>query len=347
MNNLKWLPFRRCYLDLGMAISVWRLLSHCLMGGAVITAAVGSLGGCFFRPATVDVPVSSWPGYEYIYLAHKLGLDRRAGITIKPLQFPDPQAIVHAYLRGDVSVAQLTTVEAVDLCARAPKRCPVIVLILDESRGGDQIAVANAIPSLQGLKGQPVAVTFSTLGPYVLSRALEQQGLNLTDVQLRNMPLAQMPSALRDGEVKAAVFFPPFSDYAARDGVSRTLFDSRAIPGEVFDVLAVDPAFLKQHRDSVTAVVRAWAAAHEAARKDPDKAIALAAQREQLSIEEYRQAEQGLVYFTLNQQVSMLQPGGLLARNLKAVQAVQARLKLTSPAAPVPAVTSRFAEAAQ
>ena len=69
--------------------------------------------------------------------------------------------------------------------------------------------MANAIPSIKALKGQSVAVTFSTLGPYVLSRALGQQGLALTDVQLRNIHLAKMPAALRSGEVKAAVFSPP------------------------------------------------------------------------------------------------------------------------------------------
>ncbi len=305
------------------------------------------LGGCQLGPASIEVPVSNWPGYETMYLAHKLGLDRPEGITIKPLQFPDPQTIVHAYLRGDVPLAQLTTVEAVDLCSRAPSRCPVIVLILDESRGGDQIAVARSVPNLAALKGQPVAVTFSTLGPYVLSRALEQEGLAMADVQLRNIPLAQMPAALRSGDVKAAVFFPPFSDYAARDGLSRTLFDSRAIPGDVFDVLAVDPQYLAHHGDTITALIRAWAAARDEARRNPDRAIALAAQRERLSLEEYRQAEQGLVYFNLDQQRPMLQPGGVLARNLKAVQAVQERLQLTAPGAPVPKVDARYVEAAR
>jgi NitT/TauT family transport system substrate-binding protein len=316
---------------------------------AVLSAAAVllALAGCHASQPTIEVPVSNWPGYEYMYLAHKLGLDRRAGITVKPLQFPDPQTIVHAYLRGDVPLAQLTTVEAVDLCSRAPSRCPVIVLILDESRGGDQIAVARSVPNLAALKGQPVAVTFSTLGPYVLSRALEQQGMGLADVQLRNIPLAQMPGALRSGDVKAAVFFPPFSDYAARDGVSRPLFDSRAIPGEVFDVLAVDPQYLARHGDTITALIRAWEAAHDAARRNPAKTIALAAQREQLTPEEYRQAEQGLVYFNLDQQRPMLQPGGVLARNLEAVQAVQERLKLTAPGAPVPKVDARYVEAAR
>jgi hypothetical protein len=94
-------------------------------------------------------------------------------------------------------------------------------------------------------------------------------------------------------------------------------------------------------------LIRAWAAAHQAARQNPAKAIALAAQREQLSPEEYRQAEQGLVYFSLEQQGPMLQPGGVLARNLKAVQAVQERLKIMASGVPVQTVSAQFVEAAR
>lgn len=316
---------------------------------AVLAAALSTALalGCRQSVPTLEVPISNWPGYEYLYLAHKLGLDRREGIAIRPLQFPDPQAIVHAYMRGDVAVAQLTTVEAVDLCARVPERCPVIVLILDESRGGDQIAVANGIGSLQDLNGRNVAVSFSTLGPYVLSRALAKEQLSLSDVHLRNIPLASMPSALRSGEVQAAVFFPPYSTYAAREGSSRVLFDSRAIPGEVFDVLAVDPRFLREHEREITALIRAWSAAHAAARREPERLAAMAAQREQVSLKEYREAEQGLVYFNLSQQADLLQPGGPLARNLRAVQAVQQELQITAAGAHVPSVSPRYVEAAQ
>jgi NitT/TauT family transport system substrate-binding protein len=317
------------------------------LAGLITALLAMSNSSCGWRQSEVSVPVSNWPGYEYLYLAHKLQIDQRFGITLKPIQYPDPQSIVHAYLRGDVPIAQLTTVEAVDLCARVPKRCPVIVLVLDESRGGDQIAVVNAIPSIAALRGRRVAVTFSTLGPYVLSRALEQHQLQLADVSLRNMPLAQMPSALRKGEVQAAVFFPPFSNYAARDGASRLLFDSREIPGEVFDVLAVDPEYLQRHGSTITALIQAWNAAHQQARRTPEQALAVMASREGVSSEEFREAERGLVYFNLPQQVSMLQPAGLLARNLSRVRAVQQSLKLTSPGALLPRVTPRFVEAAQ
>jgi NitT/TauT family transport system substrate-binding protein len=320
---------------------------RCLLVGLITALLAMTSSGCGRHKLEVSVPVSNWPGYEYLYLAHKMEIDQRYGLTIKPVQYPDPQSIVHAYLRGDVPIAQLTTVEAVDLCARVPKRCPVIVLILDESRGGDQIAVVNAVPSISALRGRTVAVTLSTLGPYVLSRALQQYRLRLTDVTLRNMPLAQMPSALRKGEVQAAVFFPPFSNYAARDGASRPLFDSRAIPGEVFDVLAVDPGYLQRHGNTITALIQAWSEAQRQARRTPERALALMASREQVSPREFREAEQGLLYFNLPQQVSMLQPAGVLARNLSRVRAVQQALKLMTPGAPLPQVTPRFVEAAQ
>jgi NitT/TauT family transport system substrate-binding protein len=320
---------------------------RCLLVGLITGLLAMTSSGCGRHKLEVSVPVSNWPGYEYLYLAHKMEIDQRYGLTIKPVQYSDPQSIVHAYLRGDVPIAQLTTVEAVDLCARVPKRCPVIVLILDESRGGDQIAVVNAVPSISALRGRTVAVTLSTLGPYVLSRALQQYRLRLTDVTLRNMPLAQMPSALRKGEVQAAVFFPPFSNYAARDGASRPLFDSRAIPGEVFDVLAVDPGYLQRHGNTITALIQAWSEAQRQARRTPERALALMASREQVSPREFREAEQGLLYFNLPQQVSMLQPAGVLARNLSRVRAVQQALKLMTPGAPLPQVTPRFVEAAQ
>jgi NitT/TauT family transport system substrate-binding protein len=94
-------------LALGMGFSPLRLL-----GFGVGAALLSTATACRWATPQLEVPVSNWPGYEYVYLAHKLGLDRRNGISIQPLQFPDPQTIVHAYLRGEVPMAQLTTVEA-------------------------------------------------------------------------------------------------------------------------------------------------------------------------------------------------------------------------------------------
>lgn len=314
-------------------------------GLCLVLAGLGASACSPWRPE-LTLPVSNWPGYEYVYLAEQKGLAAGQGLTLRTAEFPDPQAIVHAYLRGELELAQLTTVEAVDICARAPDRCPVLVLVLDESRGGDQVAARPEIGSLAELRGRRVGVTPSTLGPYVLSRALDQADLSLEDVEVRNLPLDAMVQALAQGTVDAVAFFPPYSALAYRKGVARKLFDSSAIPGEIFDVLAVSPDFYAAHAETLKRLLRTWQAAHDLARAEPAMARALMARREGITPSEFAAAERGLVYWSLGEQEAMLAPGGQLERNLMAVQAVQKALKLVAPGSALPQVSQTPVQAA-
>ena len=246
---------------------------------------------------------------------------------------------MHAYLRGELDVAQLTTVEAVDICSQQPKRCPVVVLVLDESRGGDMVAARRGVAaSMEDLRGRKVAVTPSTLGPYVLSRALEEAGMGLNDVQVVPMPLGEMGGSLARRQVDAAAFFPPFIEYALRVGLAQVLFDSSRIPGEIFDVLVVDPLFALRHRHDLVRLLRTWQDAHDYADRYPDKADQTMAFREKLSVLRFRAAEKGLLYPSLREQVPLLEPGGVLAENLAAVQEVQVQMGLVKAGAPLPRV---------
>lgn len=310
------------------------------VAAALLPLAIGGwLAGCTKPPASLTLPISSWPGYEYFYLAEQKGLARAEGLELKTLEFANPQDIVHAYLRGEVAVAPLTTVEVVDVCARVPERCPVVVLVLDESLGGDQVMARPGIASIAALRGRRVAVMPSTLGPFVLSRALEQHGLSLQDVQLRTINLGAMASALAQGDVEAAAIYPPFSVQAAEKARATVLFDSRRIPGEVFDVLAVDPALLQEQPDVFVRLVRSWQAAHALRRSRPEQAVPLMARREGLTPAEFTATEQGLRYPGLADQRALLAPDGPLQRNLAAVQRVQEQLGLLTPGAPLPSVS--------
>lgn len=295
------------------------------------------LSGCQGRQE-LTVPIASWPGYEYLHLAQEKGLDKPQGLALKTPGFPDPQDIVKAYEQGRFPIAQLTTVEAVDLCNRVPKRCPVVVLILDESRGGDKVAVRRSLGSIPALRGRRVGVTPSTLGPYVLSRALAVHGMGLRDVRIVAMPLADMGRRLSSREIDGAAFFPPFSDEVLANGTAVEAFTSAEIPGEIFDVLVVDPAFYRTHVDALARLLRVWQQAHDLARRDP-QAVELMAAREGVSAEVFQQMEKGLVYTSLAEQKPMLSAGGLLERNLAAVMAVQRQLGLIRGSVALPEVS--------
>ena len=298
---------------------------------------LGALQGCLSQNATLTLPISDWPGYESFHLAKEQGLDRSEQLELKLQTFPDPQDIVHAFLRGDLAMAQLTTVEAVDICARVPKRCPVVVLVLDESVGGDQVVVRPEIRGIPDLRQRPVAVTPSTLGPYVLSRALQKHGLSLEDVQIRPMPLPGMATSLKRGEVMGAALFPPFSDAALRDGTARTVFTSREIPGEIYDVLVVAPAFLVERPQEIARLLRVWQKAHDFAADHPERAIAVMAEREGVTPTEFRRALEGLRFKPLARQQALFRRGGHLENNLRFLQQVQVKLGLMEPG-PIPPV---------
>lgn len=292
------------------------------------------------------MPVSSWPGFEYVYLAEQQGLAKREGLDLRIQEYADPQTIVHSYLRGEVPIAQLTTVEAVEICSRAPSRCPVVILVLDESRGGDQVLARPPIASIPELRGRRVGVTQSSLGSFVLSRALERHGLSLSDVTLSHMPLDAIPAALAAGRVDAAALFPPYSDRAVAEAGARPLFDSRDIPGEIFDILVVEPQAFRRISAALPKLLRAWQAAHDLRRRQPDLAVPLMARREQVSPQVFLKSEQGVIYYDLSQQRAMLAPAGTLARNLRDVQRVQIQVGLVQPGSPLPVVSDGPLQAA-
>ena len=195
-----------------------------------------------------------------------------------------------------MALAPLTTVEPVDVCARVPARCLVVVLVLDESHGGDQVMARPGICSIAALRGRRVAVMPSTLGPFVLSRAHALHGLSLKDVQLRPVNPGAMLRALVRGDVEAAATYPAFSVRAAQQARATVICDSRRIPAEVFDVLAVDPALLQKQPDVIVRPVRSWQAAHALRRSHPDQTVTLMARRERLTPAHFTASEQGLRY---------------------------------------------------
>ena len=311
-----------------------------------LPAALLLAAGCTPFVQQLAVPVSQWPGYEFFPLAHARNLDRREGLKLQLPVFANPQDIVHAYLRGDVQIAQLTTVEAVDLCKRVPKRCPVVVLVLDESRGGDQVLVHRSLASMADLRGKSVGIEQSSLGPYVLSRGLARHGLGLADVELRPMPVNSMPKALASGDLMAAALYPPFTEEAQKLAPVRPLFTSREIPGEIFDVLVVDPGVLSRQRPALVRLLRTWQAAQNELRRDPQASIAVMARREGVSQAEFRASLDGLVFLPLERQQPLFRSGGVLERNLRDLRQVQSQLGLMPATGPLPPVDGSVITAA-
>ena len=304
------------------------------------------LAGCRDGFPTLSLPIAPWAGYAYFPLAQQRGFDRAASLRLRIVPYDDPQQIVRAWLRGELSVAPLTSVEAVDICSRRPDRCPVVVLVLDESRGADQLIVRSSISDLGQLRGRRVGLAPSGLGPFLTSRALESIGLDIADVRLVPMAPANLASALNNGRIDAAATYPPFSDLVLQLGIARVAFDSRALPGQILDLLVVDRRFLAEHGDALARLLLAWEWSHAWARRDPEATGTSLAALQKTSVSGLRRVERLLRFYPLVQQQELLAPGGGVEEALAAVQEVQRDLGMVREDAPLPAVSGALVQSA-
>ncbi len=246
----------------------WRTRNGALAAlGALV---VSLLTGCPSQPPRFVLAMNPWPGYAYFALAQARQHYDPRRLTLDLRNFADNDRAVQAYVAGAAQAIATTAIDVVTICGVAPERCPVIVYVIDESRGGDQVLAIKDVKDLKGLAGRPIALDRSSLSRYLLARAFESQDLPPpVPSQLRFLPASAWEASLRQGTVAAVVSYPPRSERLLRALPLDTLFTSRQLPNEILDVLAVEPELLRLHPDAVLALIQGWQAVRQEERQSP------------------------------------------------------------------------------
>lgn len=247
-----------------------------------------------------------------------------------------------AYGRGEVEVIATTLADAVAICQEVPKRCPELFLVIDQSHGADVIISKSDIGDVRGLVRQTVGLERTVLAEYLLLRAFETKQVPLDQVRFMHEGPSALVSALSEGRVAAIVTYPPHSNLLREDSLYRVLFSSAQIPGEIVDVLAVNPSFAKGHPGMIRALVRTWWAAQALARAEPTPSLALMAKREQVSPAEFVASERGIRYLGPADQAEMRAPTGSVARVLARMADQMVSAGRLSAKAPLPMPTQAF-----
>ena len=86
----------------------------------LIGAGALSLGLSARRPRPVMVAITSWPGYEYLYLAEQKNLASRLRIDLRIEQFSSLQDQRRAFSSGAVDVIATTVPEAIAISSTSP-----------------------------------------------------------------------------------------------------------------------------------------------------------------------------------------------------------------------------------
>jgi NitT/TauT family transport system substrate-binding protein len=195
-----------------------------------------------------------WPYAEQAGIVKKWG--DKYGITIRLVQVNDYIESVNQYTAGKLDGVTVASMDALTIPAAGGKDTSAIILG-DYSNGNDAVLLKGA-DNVAGIKGRQVYLAELSVSHYLLARALEKNGLKLSDVKTVNTSDADIAAAFASPEVTAAVAWNP--QVTTMKGVAGTkaVFTSADIPGEILDLMVVDTAVLKANPNLGKALAGIW-----------------------------------------------------------------------------------------
>jgi NitT/TauT family transport system substrate-binding protein len=193
-------------------------------------------------------------GTAAMYVAVDRGFFQQEGVTLDFVPFSNPADMVPALATNQIETASIGTPAMWNAIARGAG----IKLVLDQSTfypgsSSNALLVRKSVydagrgRSLADLPGLTVALappgTASTLA-CALSAALERTGLSLDDLNIQALPFPEMPPALANGAVDAALAAEPFLTRAVRDGIGVKVMDTGEMyPNFTVAVIGFSSAF--------------------------------------------------------------------------------------------------------
>ncbi|MGH8236150.1 MAG: ABC transporter substrate-binding protein, partial [Steroidobacteraceae bacterium] len=263
-------------------------------------------------PAPLRIALPDWPPAEFLHLAREKGFFSAAGVDVQLVEFSFPSDLQRAIERRRVDGGVLSIFEVLRAQDRA-ERALQVMLVIDFSNGADAILATGGIADVRALRGRKVGLDGGALSFYVLARALEMHSMTLDDVIVVRTDAAQMPHALAAGSLEAVVTYPPARTQIERATHARPIFTSAQIPGEIVDVLALDPQVLRDRPADAARLVRAFYRAVEFAASNPQEAHAIMARREHLDRRDFGKAlHDGVTLVSLENQQRFLGAGSQL-----------------------------------
>jgi NitT/TauT family transport system substrate-binding protein len=243
-------------------------ISSSFLGAAGALFSFGALAA-----STVKLGTVIWIGYGPFYVADQLDLYKKSGVKVAMQMFNDPALIPPAVTGGSVDAGLITYDQVISSVAKGSTMR--VVSPVDYSNGGDAIVATKDITSIKQFKGQKIA--FNPLSPsdFLLSYALQSNGMSEKDVNPVNMTPEGVPAAMASGGVKIGVTYEPSSsEIVAMEGGKKfhIVFSSKDAPGLITDVLVAKKEVIAKNPAVVKALIQGYVDGLEYMKTNPAEA---------------------------------------------------------------------------
>ena len=270
--------------------------------GAVL--AISTTVSMAATPALTQLKVGTviWIGYGPFYVAEKLDLYKKYGLSVKLQVFSDPALIPAALASNSLQGAMLTYDQVIGQVAKGMMK--KVVMPIDYSNGGDAIVATTAITKISEFKGKKVG--FNPLSPsdFLLSYAMKINGLTDKDITPVSMTPEAVPAAMASGQMPVGVTYEPSLSQVISQGGGKkfhVVFSSKEAPGLIADVLVFDEKYIKAHPKDIEGVMKAYLDGLAYMKSNPDEAAKIVGKFMGVSAKEAKEQMSGVYNIPLNE----------------------------------------------
>ena len=250
---------------------------------------------------------SAWPGWIPWQVSLEKKLFEANGVSVDLKWFSGYLDSINAMAAGQLDANTQTLNDTISSVAAGSDQA--IVLVNDNSTGNDKIIVREGINSIADLKGKKIAVEEGTVDHFLLLIGLKKGGISKNDIKLVPLETGAAAAAFVAGQVDAVGVFAPFTTTALKREGSKVLFSSQDFPGAIPDHLAVSRQLIEERPEAVQALVNTWFATLKYIGGSPETTYAIMAERAGVSVDDYKEYDEGTTIFTIQDNLKAFAPG--------------------------------------
>lgn len=177
-----------------------------------------------------------------------------------------------AFASGEEDVGVMGDVPALSGIAAGQNRTFIGVAYNGEGMHSILVKKGSDIKDASDLKGKKVGTVIGSSGHCMLSKALEDKGLSLSDVEIVNLSPGEMESSLENGNIDAVSVWEPTPSKLIYDGVGELLEDGTGIYAYNSPILVNDD-YLEQNPEILKIFLEQYKVAADELLSDTDKYV--------------------------------------------------------------------------
>lgn len=265
----------------------------------------GEISGTADTPLSASMGSVPWVGQLPLYIAIEKGFFEEEGLDFDLSLFGASGEYIAAFASDNVDSVSPVSAEAVLM--KSQGKDFKIVLIQDNSVGGDGILARDTIAGVEDFKGQTIAVDTTGVSYFFLLQVLKEAGLTKEDVTIVNTDPAAAAAAFESGNVDVAVSYAPYlqeTDRSVDNG--RIIYDSSKMPTAIIDLYLFDTAFIEENPEAVQAFVNGVFKGTQFMLDNPEESLAIGSAELEVTPEELESDLKGVKIPTVEDNLNML-----------------------------------------